>query len=241
MYALIDCNNFYVSCERVFKPELSIKPILVLSNNDGCVIARSNEAKRFGIKMGDPAFKLKSIIKDNHIHTFSTNFALYGDISQRVMNTLSNIIPHLEIYSIDEAFLDLHDFNYKDLHNIGLHIRDKILKDVGIPVSVGIAKTKTLSKIANRIAKKSSGVFLLDHQIEKNILNKVLIEDVWGVGRRLKFFLNNHGVKTAGELRDINLKWIRNKINITAEKMVKELRGIPCLNIETGYKDKKSM
>ena len=241
MYALVDCNNFYVSCERVFNPQLNYKPVLVLSNNDGCVISRSNEAKLLGIKMGEPAFKIQSIIKNKNIHTFSTNFALYGDMSQRIMNTLSQIIPSIEIYSIDEAFLDLNDFSYKNLNDLGLFIRNKILKDIGIPVSIGIARTKTLAKIANQLAKKSSGVFLIKKNIENTILNKFPIDNIWGIGKKNKFFLNSYGIKTAKEFKDINLKWIKTKMNIVAEKMVKELNGIPCFNIHANSKNKKSI
>ena len=244
MYALVDCNNFYASCERVFNPSLNNKPVLVLSNNDGCVIARSNEAKSLGIKMGEPAFKLRSFIRNNKVYTFSTNFALYGDMSQRVMNTLSHIIPNIEIYSIDEAFLDLNDFNHKDLNNFAFYIRNKILKDVGLPVSVGVGRTKTLAKIANHIAKKSKkekGVYILDEQFEEVVLDRINIDKIWGVGRKLELFLNNYGVKTAKDLRNVNLKWIQKKINITAEKMVKELRGTPCMKIQIAGKDKQSI
>jgi len=241
MYALVDCNNFYVSCERVFNPQLINRPVLVLSNNDGCVISRSNEAKLLGIKMGEPAFKIRPLIKHKKIYTFSTNFALYGDMSQRIMNILSHIIQNIEIYSIDEAFLDLNDFSYKDLNKIGFYIRNKILKDVGIPVSVGIARTKTLAKIANHIAKKTTGVFLLKKDIEESTLNRFSVGDIWGVGKKNKIFLNSHGIETAKEFRDINLDWIRSKMNIVAEKMVKELNGISCLNIESQSKNKKSI
>ena len=153
MFGLVDCNNFYASCERVFNPKLNNKPIVVLSNNDGCVIARSNEAKRLGIKMGEPAFKISSLIKKYNIKIFSTNFALYGDMSQRVMSIIASSIPNIEIYSIDEAFLDLRDFKYEDLRDIGHSIRKRILKYTGIPVSIGIGKTKTLAKISNYISK----------------------------------------------------------------------------------------
>ena len=161
MYALVDCNNFYASCERVFKPSLNKKPIIVLSNNDGCVIARSNESKILGIKMGEPAFKIKKIIKNNNVNVFSTNFALYGDFSNRVMSILADFIPDIEIYSIDEAFLNLKGFKY--VNNLCLSIRYKIYKCTGIPVSIGVGQTKTLAKIANHIAKKNkkyNGVFV---------------------------------------------------------------------------------
>jgi len=244
MYALVDCNNFYASCERVFNPSLKNKPVIVLSNNDGCVIARSNEAKQLGIKMGAPAFELNHIINKNRINVFSTNFALYGDISMRVMNILSSIIPQLEIYSIDEAFLDLSDFKYERLLEIGCFIRKKILKDVGVPVSVGIGRTKTLSKIAGDIAKSSKeteGVFILRNYLEDIILNKFPIEKIWGIGNRLSIILNNHGIHTAKNLRDVELKWIQKKTNITVKKMVKELRGICCMSLELESKNKKSI
>ena len=242
MYALIDCNNFYASCETVFNPGLIKKPVLVLSNNDGCVIARSDESKKLGIKMGIPAFKLKHIIKKNNIKIFSTNFALYGDMSSRVMNTLSEIIPDIEIYSIDEAFLDFRGF--KDLNALAVLIRNKILKNIGLPVSIGIGRTKTLAKIANHVAKKSKdakGVFLLEEGSEDYVLNQISVDKVWGVGRKLEKFFKINRITNAKKLRDKNLSWIKNNINITAEKMVKELRGIPCLYMESAYKNKKSI
>ena len=192
MYALVDCNNFYASCERVFNPSLINKPVIVLSNNDGCVIARSNEAKKIGIKMGEPAFKIASLIKKHNIKIFSTNFALYGDMSKRVMNTIANMIPDIEIYSIDEAFLDLTQFKNDNLSELLGSLRKKILQDTGIPVSIGIAKTKTLSKIANYIAKKEyqyQGVFILDDCNYYEILNRFSIENIWGVGSKTKKFL----------------------------------------------------
>ena len=239
MYALIDCNNFYVSCERVFNPSLNNKPVLVLSNNDGCVIARSNETKKLGIKMGAPAFKIKSIINKNNIHLFSTNFALYGDMSSRVMNILHSMFSDIEIYSIDEAFLDLH--GYKDLNSLGNEIKSKILKYTGIPVSVGIGRTKTLAKIASQISKKTDGVFLLNEGLEDRVLEKISIEKIWGVGRSLEYFFKSNNIKTAKKLRDSNLLWIRQNINIVAEKMIKELRGIPCIKMELELINKKSI
>jgi len=244
MYALVDCNNFYASCERAFNPQLNNKPVIVLSNNDGCVIARSNEAKKLGIKMGEPAFKLNHIIRKNHVNIFSTNFALYGDMSMRVMSTLSSIVPQLEIYSIDEAFLDLTDFKYEKNLEIGYFIRRKILKNLGIPVSVGVARTKTLAKIAGSVAKKSKkteGVFILHDYLEDIILDHICIEKIWGVGKKLSIFFHKYGIHTAKDLRDADLKWIQKKVNITAKKMVKELRGISCMNIESETKNKKSI
>ena len=244
MFALVDCNNFYASCERVFNPALNHKPIVVLSNNDGCVIARSNEAKKIGIKMGEPAFKIKHIIRHHHVQTFSTNFALYGDMSQRVMNILSSIIPSIEIYSIDEAFLDLRDFNHHDIFNICAVIRKKILTDTGIPVSIGIGRTKTLSKIANYISKRSEkdkGVFMLTQNKEDKILSQIAVENIWGVGRKLKIFLQSYRLETAKQLRDVKLIWARSKITVVGEKMVKELRGESCYDIQYLTSDKKSI
>ena len=244
MYALVDCNNFYASCERVFKPYLNIKPIIVLSNNDGCVIARSNEAKALGIKMGEPAFKIKDTIKKNNVHVFSTNFALYGDMSQRVMSILSDYIPFIEIYSIDEAFLDLQEFKDDDVYSVCLLIQNKILKCTGIPVSIGVGRTKTLSKVANYIAKKvkkHKGVFILKENEEDNILNDFSIKNIWGVGRKLSIFLNSKHIKTAKVLRDSNLKWARLFINIIGEKIIKELRGEKCYQIQFSHATKKSI
>ena len=179
--ALIDCNSFYVSCERLFNPKINNKPVVVLSNNDGCVISRSTEAKGIGIKMGEPYFKVKELVRKNNVHIFSSNYALYGDISRRVMKTLKSFSNKIEIYSIDEAFIDLSHVEDKEIENYGKEIRDRILKWTGIPTSVGIAKTKTLSKVANNIAKKNkTGVIYLNENID-NYLKKFHISDIWGV------------------------------------------------------------
>ena len=242
MYALVDCNNFYASCERVFNPQLKNKPVIVLSNNDGCVIARSNEAKQLGIKMGEPAFKLKNLLKNNSVHIFSTNFALYGDMSMRVMNTLSSIIPHLEIYSIDEAFLDLSSIKDGDLLEYGNKIRRTVLKWTGIPTSIGIANTKTLSKAANYIAKKEkSGVINLinSKQIDK-ILEKVKINEVWGVGRQLTKFYIKNGINTAYQLKNVENNWIKKNINVLGSRTAMELKGIPCDSLEKYEEKRKS-
>jgi len=243
MYGLVDCNNFYVSCERIFNPKLNKKPVIVLSNNDGCVIARSNESKAIGIKMGVPAFKISSLIKKYNIEVFSTNFALYGDISQRVMTIIAEIIPHIEIYSIDEAFLDLSEFKNDDLLEIGKHIRERVLQCTGIPVSIGIAKTKTLSKVANYLAKNNSktGVFsILDNNYDY-LLENIPIEKIWGVGFKTKVFLNRYGIKSAKQLKNYDLKWIRSNLFIVGERMVKELRGISCNEINNLNIGKKSI
>ena len=244
MYALVDCNNFYASCERVFNPSLNNKPVIILSNNDGCVIARSNEAKAIGIQMGVPAFKIKNIIKKHNVKFFSTNFALYGDMSQRVMNILSNLIPNIEIYSIDEAFLDMREFKHKDVESICCMIREKLLQYTGIPVSIGVGRTKTLAKAANHIAKKyieHRGVFVLHSNCENSILDKIPIEKIWGVGKKLYNLLRLYGIKTAKQLRDVDLIWAKSKMTVVGEKMVKELRGESCHLVEYSSVDKKSI
>src|SRR5690606_3886694 len=185
MFALVDCNNFYASCERVFNPSLNGKPVVVLSNNDGCVIARSNEAKALGIPMGAPAFEFKKAFEDNNINVFSSNYALYGDMSSRVMNLLSEFTPEIEIYSIDEAFLKFNGFEYFNLQDIGNQMRNRVTKGTGIPISIGFAPTKALAKLANRIAKKfaekTNGVYIIDSE-EKRLkaLKWLQIGDVWG-------------------------------------------------------------
>ena len=244
MYALIDCNNFYASCERVFNPKLSNAPIIVLSNNDGCIIARSNEAKVLGIKMGEPAFKIKHIIKKYNIYVYSTNFALYGDMSNRVMHTISSFNLNMEIYSIDEVFLDLSEFKKEDIFIIANQIKYKIKKWTGIPVSIGISKTKTLSKAANYIAKRynqSNGIFMIDNTNCDKILNKIPISNIWGIGPKNSSFLISHNLKTALDLKCADLYWIRYYLTIMGEKIVKELRGYPCIPLETIFKPKKSI
>ena len=189
MFALVDCNNFYASCERLFRPELENQPIVVLSNNDGCVIARSNEAKALGIPMGAPEFKYRKQMKVQGVQVFSSNFPLYGDLSARVMSVLEKLSPTLEIYSIDEAFADMRGFNNYDLYRHGLDIREMVHQWTGIPVSIGIASTKTLSKIANHVAKKTpraNGVFIFDNQTQiDNVLKKIEIGDLWGGGKKM--------------------------------------------------------
>ena len=205
MFALVDCNNFYASCERVFRPNLNGKPIVVLSNNDGCVIARSNEAKAAGIPMGTPAFEYKQLFKKHSVEVFSANFALYGDMSQRVMNILGEFSPDIEIYSIDEAFLKFEGFDNFNLQTLGKEMRHKVPKWTGIPISVGIAPTKALSKLANRIAKKypkeTGSVYIIDTE-EKRVkaLKWLKIEDVWGIGRQHAKRLKSMNVNTAHDV-----------------------------------------
>jgi len=238
--ALIDCNSFYVSCERLFNPKINNKPTVVLSNNDGCVISRSTEAKKIGIKMGEPYFKVKELVKKNNVHIFSSNYALYGDISRRVMKTLKSFSDRIEIYSIDEAFVDLSHVEDKEIENYGKQIRDRILKWTGIPTSVGIAKTKTLSKVANHIAKKNkTGVIYLNENID-NHLKKFYISDIWGVGKQLSKLYIKNGINTAYELKNISNTWIKKSTNVLGAKTVMELRGITCINLETQETKRKS-
>ena len=242
MIALADCNNFYASCERVFRPDLHDKPVLVLSNNDGCVIARSNEAKILGIKMGVPAFQIKDIIINNNVNVFSSNFTLYGDISNRVMSIYASECNAIEIYSIDEAFINMSGI--ANLEEKAVSIRNKVKRWTGIPVSIGIAKTKTLAKIANHIAKKykKNGVFLLDGDaLIKRALKFFPVEDIWGIGRQLSRFLHQRNIKTAWQLANCNDKWIRRHLTITGLKLVKELRGEICHSFGVGHPPKKNI
>ena len=240
MIGLADCNNFYASCERVFNPKIKDKPVVVLSNNDGCVIARSNEAKALNIKMGQPAFKIKSILQKHKVHIFSTNFALYGDLSERVMNTLKSEINKVEVYSIDEAFLDFSDFPSFDR---AMSIRKKVKQWTGIPISIGIAPTKTLAKVANHIAKKSTkeGVFVLTERDITCSLQHLAVEDIWGVGRRNAFKLKQHGVYTALDFTNINTEWLRRKFSINAVRLQKELKGERCYELELKKAKKKNI
>ncbi|MCS6293365.1 MAG: Y-family DNA polymerase [Nitrospira sp.] len=236
IFALVDCNNFYASCERVFNPRLEGKPIVVLSNNDGCVVARSNEAKALGIAMGVPEFQIRSLLQAHQVQVFSSNYTLYGDMSQRVMETLEQFCPDLEVYSIDEAFLSLSGFTSRDLTEYGRTIRTTVKRWTGLPVSVGIAETKTLAKIANRVAKRTpdtNGVFdLLACSDRDALLGRVPVEDVWGIGRNLTRLLNQHGIMTALQLREADDQWIRKHLGIVGLRLVMELRGISCLDLE---------
>ena len=242
--ALIDCNSLYASCERIFNPKLLGKPIVVLSNNDGCIITRSAEAKALGIKMGEPYFKAKKIIEKNNVKVFSSNYSLYGDISQRVMEILLGFSPEVEIYSIDEAFLNFKGFKNHELLTYCKHIRQTIKQWVGIPVSIGVGSTKTLSKIANHLAKKEAdyeGICILkgDEKIEE-ALNRIEIGDVWGIGRRLSKFLRNYEVRTAKQFAFLDRRWIRKNMGVVGEKIQLELCGVSCLDLELLPSPKKS-
>jgi len=240
--ALVDCNSFYVSCERLFNPSIIKKPVIVLSSNDGCVISRSTEAKALGIKMGEPYFKVERIVKENDVKIFSTNFALYGDISRRIMKTLKQFSPQMEIYSIDEAFLDLSSVKNEDLLEHGYKIRKTILKWTGIPTSIGIGTTKTLSKAANYIAKKEkSGVIDLvnSKQIDK-LLSEIKVNDVWGVGRQLTKFYIKNGIHTAYQLKNMHNNWIKKNTNVLGSRTAMELKGIPCVSLEVHQEKRKN-
>lgn len=237
MFALVDCNNFYASCERVFNPNLQNKPVAILSNNDGCVISRSDEAKAIGLPMGAPAFKYKQFFKEHAIYVLSSNYPLYGDMSTRVMSIINQFTPDVEIYSIDEAFLQFKGFENYDFPSYGNEIRQRILKWTGIPTCVGIAPTKALSKVANKIARKypkqTNGVFVIDSE-EKRIkaLKWIKIKDVWGIGRGLQKQLKIKNIKTAYDFILLPDEWIRKNFSIIEWKLKKELEGVPTLELD---------
>jgi len=242
--ALVDCNNFYCSCERVFNPKLENRPVVVLSNNDGCVVARSNEAKALGIKMGEPAFKLREYREKYNLAILSSNYTLYGDMSQRVMQCLAEYTPELEIYSIDEAFLDFTGFKNRDLTAYSRKIKQKVQQYTGIPISIGIATTKTLAKVANRIAKKSNkakGVLdLVDSPYLNLALQRTEVRDVWGVGSSYTKLLENNNIYNALELKKTDQKWIRKERGVVGLRTVLELNGISCIPLSEMPNSKKS-
>ena len=245
MFALIDCNNFYVSCERVFNPNLNGKPVVVLSNNDVCAISRSDEAKRLGIPMGAPIFKYRSIINQHNVIVLSSNYPLYADMSNRVMTTISNFIPDVEIYSIDEAFLKFEGYENYDLFNYASKMRNTILKWTGIPTSVGIAPTKSLAKISNKIARKfpsqTKHVYILDTDYKRSkALNYFPLNDIWGIGRRLSKRLQNIGCKNASDFVNLPEQWVKSNLSIVELKIQQELKGISNLDLDS-LKIKKSI
>ncbi|MCC5453357.1 translesion error-prone DNA polymerase V subunit UmuC [Rheinheimera sp. UJ51] len=245
-FALVDCNNFYASCETLFRPDIKGKPIVLLSNNDGCVVARSKEAKALGIKMGIPAFELKSLIAKGQLLTFSSNYTLYADISARVMSTLEMLAPALEVYSIDEAFLDLTGVSHcMDLTDFGKTIRNTIQKHIGMTVCVGIAPTKTLSKLANHAAKKwskAAGVVDLTNTVRQRKLMALLpVSEVWGIGSKLTARLNKLGIHTALDLADANPSFIKQQCSIVEARIVAELNGESCLALEHVAPTKKQI
>ncbi len=234
---LVDCDNFYVSCERVFQPHLENRPVVVLSNNDGCVIARSNEAKALGIEMGAPAFKLKSVFRRHDVRVFSSNYALYADMSDRVMSVLAIFAPDMEIYSQDEAFLFLPETSSATPEAMARRLKETVYQWTGIPVSIGLAPTKTLAKIAGKRAKKDpacQGVVRINgHDDLNGLLRTIPVEDIWGIGRRHTNLLHSHGVKTAGEFVRLPEQWIKKTMTITGLRIARELRGRPCLGLNS--------
>ncbi len=238
MFALVDCNNFYASCERVFNPSLQHQPICILSNNDGCVIARSNEAKALGIPMGAPAFKFQKMFQANNVHVFSSNYALYGDMSARVMNLLSEFTPEIEIYSIDESFLKFTGFErFFDLHQHAQKMKKQVEQGTGIPISIGIAPTKALAKVANRIAKKfpehTHGIYIMHTEKQRlKALKWLKIEDVWGIGRQHSIRLQKQQILTAYDFTQLNDYWVRKQMSVVGLRLKKELEGKPTLDLE---------
>ena len=245
MFALADCNNFFVSCERVFRPDLQNKPVIVLSSNDGCAVARSNEAKALGIRMGDPYFKIKGLVEKHNVEVFSGNMALYGDMSQRVRWVLEEFAPAIEVYSIDEAFLDLRGMQDIDFDKYAKTISQHCWKLVSIPVSVGIAPTKTLAKIASKLCKQypklKGGCYMHRSQDIEKVLRKFPVEDVWGIGRRSVAKLKAMGVNTAYDFTQLHEEAVKNLFGITGVRTWRELKGEPCIEFEDGFEAKQSI
>ncbi len=247
IYGLVDCNSFFVSCERVFDPKLKDRPVVVLSNNDGCIVSRSKEAKTLGVPMGAPYFKIKNELDRHKVEAFSSNYELYGDMSNRVMKTLFKFCPNVEVYSIDEAFLDLTAIQTLDFNDYGRRIRKTILKNTGIPVSIGIAQTKTLSKIATEVAKK---IEILDGVLDiskvypnviDSYLKKIDVVDVWGVGGRNSVKLQVRGINTAYDLKNMDLKQAKKILTVTGQRIIMELNGISCISLNENPEPKKNM
>jgi DNA polymerase V len=246
LVALIDCNSFYCSCERLFRPELARKPVIVLSNNDGCAVSRSDEAKLIGIKMGAPYFKIKDLCHKYSVSVFSSNYALYGDLSARVMSTIASLVPEIEVYSIDEAFVTLPPFHPSELTSSTLEMKNVITQNTGIPVSIGVGSTKVLSKVANHLAKQNkvltNGVYALvdPHEIESELKN-FPVRDVWGIGHQSSRKLADYGIKTANDLRNANDKFIKKLLSIVGLNIARELRGEKCLSLENAEADRKQV
>ena len=248
MIALVDVNNFYVSCERVFAPEFRLRPVVVLSNNDGCVIARSNEAKALGITMGKPYFQIEYLVEKENLVVFSSNYTLYGDMSARIMEALQRFSAEVEIYSIDEAFLDLQivgeeKLQFQTISDKAYFIKQKLYQWTGLPVSVGIAPNKTLAKVANRVAKKNGlGVFELnDEKLRDAVLREMPVADVWGIGHRSSLKLRTLGIENAFQLKDLDRRDARKLLSVTGARIVEELSGVSCLPLELVPPPKKNI
>ncbi len=233
MFALVDCNNFYCSCERLFRPQLDGRPVIVLSNNDGCAISRTEEAKALGIAMASPVFMMSDLIEKHNVAVFSSNYTLYGDMSARIMETLSALVPEVEPYSIDEAFLDLHGLVQTNLLELGFRIRRTVMKNIGIPVSIGMAPTKTLAKMANRHAKKyysDAAVFWAANSVlTREMLSATPVEQIWGIGGQQALFLTGAGFKTAADLMNAPEDWVEKNLSVKGLRLLFELRGIPAI------------
>lgn len=241
MIALVDCNSFYASCEKLFRPDLATRPVVVLSNNDGCIVALSPEAKELGfIPFGSPYFKVARQLKEENVSVFSSNYTLYADISERVMSTLYRFSPEVEVYSIDEMFLNFKHLPY-ELHRYGLEIREEVTQSVGVPVSVGMSLNKTLAKVAAKRAKKrKDGVAILHEEEREEALTNLAVEEIWGIGRRHASFLRQNGITTALELTRMDNTWVRKHLTVVGLRTVEELRGNECIDIE-GKKAKKQI
>ena len=245
MIALIDCNNFYVSCERVFNPQLKGKPIIVLSNNDGCAIARSDEAKALGIAMGTPSFMIKELVRKHGVQVYSSNYTLYGDMSARVMQVIKEFIPRTEIYSIDEIFADVASLKHTNLTDLAKQIRESVMRCTGIPVSIGMAPTKTLAKLANRYAKTkcpTEAVFCADEDRKiQAILDFTEVKDIWGVGEQYHKLLNKNGFHTAADFINAPEAWVRKEMAVVGLRTQQELKGIACIEWQDEAKGKKNI
>jgi DNA polymerase V len=245
IFALVDCNNFYASCERVFNPKLEGQPVVVLSNNDGCIIARSNEAKALGVKMGAPYFQVRDFLREHKVHVLSSNYALYGDMSHRVMSILHRLEPDVEVYSIDEAFIRFTQARSQSLAECARNIRTVVRRDTGIPVSIGIGPTKTLAKLANRLAKKDptwDGVLdITSHPDPDSLMASVEVGDVWGIGHKSAERLKACGVSTVLALKNVDPSWMRRHFTITGFRTVMELRGVAMIPMEEQPPDRKSV
>jgi len=245
VFALVDCNNFYVSCERVFAPALAGRPVVVLSNNDGRVVARSQEAKDLGIDMGVPVFKCRHLLARHQVQVYSSNYALYGDMSRRVMESLKAFTPEVEVYSIDESFLRFAGAPPRDLAGLAQDIRRRVRSWTGIPVSIGLAATKTLAKLANKVAKtisRAEGVCnLVDQRRREEVLDRVEVGEVWGIGPRYSAFLHRHGIRTARQLSRAPDAWVCRHLTVVGQRIVWELRGISCIPLEQVPAPKKAI
>jgi DNA polymerase V len=245
MVALIDCNNFYVSCERVFDPGLHNRPVIVLSNNDGCTVARSEEAKALGIRMGTPAFMIRDLITKHGVRVYSSNYTLYGDMSARVMRVIREFVPRTEVYSIDEIFADLSSLRYTDPDQLARQLREAVLRCTGIPVTIGIAATKTLAKMANRYAKKTrpaEGIFCADEARKvSDMLAATDVKDIWGIGEEYQKLLKRNGFFTAADFSKAPEEWVRKQMAVVGLRTQQELKGVSCIRWEDAPKAKKNI